>query len=89
MRKLSTMKVITLVAGLLIANTLSAATSGSISVRLTLYSPCQVDVHHNGRQTRPQIYCTKPASADARVTESTLSKDVKNRQEQRLIAVEW
>ncbi|KOC88465.1 hypothetical protein [Winslowiella iniecta] len=84
------MKAIILAAGLLMVNTLSAATvSGSIKVRLTLYTPCHVNGHVGDNQRRPQIDCGPRESAQPRVTESRLSKDAKTQQEQRLITVEW
>lgn len=84
------MKAIILATGMLMVNTLSAATtSGSIGVRLTIASPCQVNSPASDSQTRPQIDCGQRASAQPKVSESMLSKDAKTQQEQRLITVEW
>lgn len=84
------MKAIILALGLLMANTLHAAsTTGTIGVKLTIYALCQVDGRVSSSQRQPQINCGQRSSAQPKVTESTMVKDAITRQEQRLVTVEW
>ncbi|MFS2222783.1 hypothetical protein [Pantoea sp. B65] len=83
------MKAVILAAGLLMAGNLCAATSGSIGVKLTIYSRCQVDGRVGVSQSAPLIDCGRQLSAQPKVTESKITGNRTGGQEQRLVTVEW
>ncbi|MCU5771566.1 hypothetical protein N5923_02170 [Erwiniaceae bacterium BAC15a-03b] len=84
------MKAVILALGLLMAGNLYAAsTTGSIGVKLTIYSLCKVDGRVSVSQRAPQIDCGRQISAQPKVTESKIARNATSNQEQRLVTVEW
>ncbi|AUX92446.1 hypothetical protein [Mixta gaviniae] len=84
------MKALLFACGLLATGGACAATlSGSIDVRLTIYTQCQVDGQHATVRGQPTIRCGQQPAAQPKVTLSTLEKEAKIKQETRLITVEW
>lgn len=81
------MKAVLLASGLLMAGNLYAAsTTGTIGVKLTIYSRCQID--GTGQRT-PQIDCGARSSAQPRVTHSRLAADAQRNIADQLITIEW
>ncbi|WP_067428079.1 hypothetical protein [Duffyella gerundensis] len=82
------MKAILLATGLLMAGQLYAAsTTGTIGVKLTIVSQCQID-GRSGQRT-PQIACGMQPSAQPRVTQSRLPVDAQRKTAGKLITIEW
>lgn len=82
------MKAVILAAGLLMAGqACAAAITGSIGVKLVIYSRCEVNSNISDNQKMPQVTCGPQLSAQPKVTASKTV--VNNKQEQRLVTVEW
>ncbi|MBD9643855.1 hypothetical protein IB231_09505 [Pantoea sp. PNT02] len=74
--------------GLVIAASLSAATStGSIAATFTLFSRC--DISRQSEHSLPKVDCGRHFSAQPRITERVLKRDAKRRESARLVTIEW
>jgi len=74
--------------GLLIpAYTLAGSVTGSIGVRLVIFSRCEI--HSPDAQAVAQIDCGRQASAQPRVTRSVIQSEGNQRRNHQLVTIEW
>lgn len=74
--------------GLLIpAYTLAGSVTGSIGVRLVIYSRCEI--HSSEARSVPQIDCGRQASAQPRVTHGVIQSPGSRKQTNQLVTIEW
>lgn len=81
-------KALLLAIGLVIAQQAGAgSTTGSINVRLVIYSRCEVN-SAVGRAV-PQVECGREINAQPRVTQTVLKRQGSRATNDRLVTVEW
>lgn len=81
-------KALLLVIGLLIAQQAYAgSTTGSVNVRLVIYSRCEVN--RSAGQSVPQVECGRQINAQPRVTQTVLKRQGTSGTNDRLVTVEW
>jgi len=74
--------------GLLIpAYTLAGSVTGSIGVRLVIFSRCEIQ--RSEARSVPQIDCGSQASAQPRVTRSVIQSEGSERKNHQLVTIEW
>nr|WP_154325296.1 hypothetical protein [Pantoea sp. 201603H] len=84
------MKAIILASGLLMVGNLWAASiTGNISIRLTISPVCQISIPNNATTGLPQVTCGTEGAMQAKVTQRVLLHGTVNKQERRLVTVEW
>ncbi|MGB9098809.1 hypothetical protein [Erwinia sp.] len=84
------MKAVYLALGLMMAGHACAASiTGSIGVKLTIYSQCHIDGQSTTPANSPTVNCGQQLSAQPKVTETVLSTKSKNREASKLVTVEW
>lgn len=81
-------KALLLAIGLVIAQQAYAgSTTGSINVRLVIYSRCEVN--RAVGQGVPQVECGRDINAQPRVTQTVLKRQGSRQTNDRLVTVEW
>ncbi|AXU96317.1 MAG TPA: hypothetical protein DD850_10015 [Erwinia persicina] len=84
------MKTLYLALGLMMTgHVFAASTTGSIGVKLTIYSQCSVDGSTLSASRLPGVACGSQPDAQPKITQSVITRDGVNRQEARLVTVEW
>lgn len=84
------MKAVYLALGLMMAGHACAASiTGSIGVKLTIYSQCHIDGQSTTPANLPAVNCGQQESAQPKVTESVISQDSERRAVAKLVTVEW
>lgn len=84
------MKAALLALGLMMAgHAYAASISGSIGVKLTIYSQCRIDGQRHTPAKTPLIDCGKQTSAQPRITETVVLQDVATKRRAKLVTVEW
>ncbi|MBV4365814.1 hypothetical protein ACMGGR_16825 [Erwinia sp. BNK-24-b] len=84
------MKAASLALGLMMAGQVCAASiTGSIGVKLTIYSQCHIDGRSTTSAATPAVDCGKQIAAQPKVTQTVLSQDRKMHQTSKLVTVEW
>ncbi|MEM6051275.1 hypothetical protein AAH450_11960 [Erwinia sp. P7711] len=84
------MKAVYLAFGLMMAGHACAASiTGSIGVKLTIYSQCHIDGQSVTPAKAPVVSCGKQGSAQPKVTESVISQNSGGRAVAKLVTVEW
>lgn len=84
------MKAVYLAFGLMMAGHACAGSiTGSIGVKLTIYSQCHIDGQRLTPAKAPQVSCGQQGSAQPKVTESVISQNSGSRTVTKLVTVEW
>lgn len=84
------MKAVYLALGLMMAGHACAASiTGSIGVKLTIYSQCHIDGQSTTPAKSPAVNCGQQVSAQPKVTESVISQNSERRLVTKLVTVEW
>ncbi|MTD27300.1 hypothetical protein [Erwinia sorbitola] len=85
------MKTVYLALGLMMTgHAFAASTTGSIGVKLTIYSQCSVEGSNlSATRATPGIACGKQPEAQPKVTQTVVTRDADTGQERRLVTVEW
>jgi hypothetical protein len=69
------------------ASTATGSTTGSIGVKLVIFSRCEIN-SNNGKPAS-RIDCGGHYSAQPRVTQSVIESQAKRQQKGRLVTIEW
>lgn len=84
------MKTVYLALGLMMTGHAFAATmTGSIGVKLTIYSQCSVEGSRLPAVRLPDVVCGAQSDAQPKITQSVIAMRADSDQEARLITVEW
>lgn len=75
--------------GLLLAGSLAgASTTGSIAVKLTIFSRCTIEQKRD-RTAATAVDCGRHFSAQPRVTQSNIMDEATRRRVAKLVTIEW
>ncbi|MFB4341214.1 hypothetical protein C7434_2816 [Pantoea sp. PNA 14-12] len=81
-------KALLMAIGLVIAQqAFAGSTTGSINVRLVIYSRCEVNSVRS--PSSPQVDCGRQSSAQPRVTQTVLKRQGSRTTNDRLVTIEW
>lgn len=84
------MKAVYLALGLVMAGHACAASiTGSIGVKLTIYSQCRIDGQSATPAASPAVDCGQQVAAQPKVTQTVISQDSAKRHVSKLVTVEW
>ncbi|MCP1438050.1 putative porin [Erwinia persicina] len=84
------MKAVYMALGLMMAGQAAAASiTGSIGVRLTIYSQCHIDGQSTITARTPAVDCGQQRAAQPKVTQTAISSNRETRQTSKLVTVEW
>ncbi|WP_455812678.1 hypothetical protein [Pseudomonas graminis] len=84
------MKTVYLALGLMMTgHAFAASITGSIGVKLTIYTQCSVEGSSLSATQTPDIACGGRPEAQPKVTQSSVISDANTKQETRLVTVEW
>lgn len=84
------MKTVYLALGLMMTgHAFAASMTGSIGVKLTIYSQCSVEGSSLSAVRLPGVVCGVRPEAQPKVTQSIITVDAKTKQDTRLVTVEW
>lgn len=84
------MKAVYMALGLMMAGQAAAASiTGSIGVRLTIYSQCHIDGQSTITASTPAVDCGQQRAAQPKVTQTVISSNRETRQTSKLVTVEW
>lgn len=84
------MKAVYLALGLMMAGHACAASiTGSIGVKLTIYSQCHIDGQSLTPAKAPAVNCGQQESAQPRITETMISPSDQSSARAKLVTVEW
>ena len=84
------MKTVYLALGLMMTgHAFAASITGSIGVKLTIYSQCSVESSRLSAINLPSVVCGAKPDAQPKVTQNVISRNADTRQEARLVTVEW
>ncbi|MEN5016697.1 hypothetical protein ABEH87_10140 [Erwinia sp. Eh17-17] len=84
------MKTVYLALGLMMTgHAFAASMTGSIGVKLTIYSQCSIEGSSLSAVRLPVTACGAQPDAQPKITQSVITRDAVTRQEARLVTVEW
>ncbi len=84
------MKAVYLALGLMMAGHACAASiTGSIGVKLTIYSQCHIDGQSTTSATSPAVDCGQQVAAQPKVTQTMVSDKTGTGRVSKLVTIEW